>query len=255
MANDYRPLIEILRDLKSLALKKASGFFFVVTEDNHSCTIRLRGGQIEDVVFSRHRSDDAVHLLATVPAGRARFQADPASTGTPKVSLSEASLRWLMGGFENAPPPIDTPTRTPSASGDAADVTASQRETIERIALNYLGPIAGMLCDEAFEGGGNLSGCWYRSPPTCPIRMKNVAFSARCARRWAWGRPEPLSAVRRPEGHIIGVAANRRVLGDGCPPLPGRRLYCPGHRHAPSGLQAWVQQVRQSRLSKAQSAP
>ena len=68
MANEFRPLIEILRDLKALALQKASGFFFVVTEDNHSCTIRLRSGQIEDVVFSRHRSDEAVQLLAKVPA-------------------------------------------------------------------------------------------------------------------------------------------------------------------------------------------
>lgn len=176
MANDYRPLIEILRDLKSLALKKASGFFFVVTEDNHSCTIRLRGGQIEDVVFSRHRSDDAVHLLAAVPAGRARFQADPSSTGTPKVSLSEASLRWLMGGFESAAPSIDAPARTLPPPGDGSGMANSQRETIERIALNYLGPIAGMLCDEAFDGGGNLERVLVQIAANLPNREEEDRF-------------------------------------------------------------------------------
>lgn len=176
MANEFRPLIEILRDLKALALKKASGFFFVVTEDNHSCTIRLRSGQIEDVVFSRHRSDEAVQLLAAVPAGRARFQADPSGTGTPKISLSEASLRWLMGGFEigtgsggNATPAAAAPART----GTVAD---NQRETIEKVTLDYLGPIASVLCDEAFEGGGNLERVLVQIASNLPNRDEEDRF-------------------------------------------------------------------------------
>lgn len=35
MSTEFRPLIEVLRELKALALKKASGFLFVVTEENH----------------------------------------------------------------------------------------------------------------------------------------------------------------------------------------------------------------------------
>lgn len=103
MANEFRPLIAILRDLKALALQKASGFFFVAIEDNHPCTIRLRSGQIEDMAFSRHRRDEAAQSLARVSAGRTGFQADPAAACTARVSLGEASLDCLMGGFENSP--------------------------------------------------------------------------------------------------------------------------------------------------------
>jgi hypothetical protein len=185
MANEFRPLIEILRDLKALALQKASGFFFVVTEDNHSCTIRLRSGQIEDVVFSRHRSDEAVQLLAKVPAGRARFQADPAAAGAARVSLGEASLSWLMGGFEKG---AATAAGTPAARATAARATAvnvnvqglsdEQRATIERLALNYLGPIAALLCDEALGVRGSIDRALVQIAANLPSRDQENTFLA-----------------------------------------------------------------------------
>ncbi|HET6432722.1 hypothetical protein [Dyella sp.] len=182
MANEFRPLIEILRDLKALALQKASGFFFVVTEDNHSCTIRLRSGQIEDVVFSRHRSDEAVQLLAKVPAGRARFQADPAAAGAARVSLGEASLSWLMGGFEkgSAAPAPSAAARppAPAANVNVQGLSAEQRATIERIALNYLGPIAGLLCDEALEVPGSIDRALVQIASNLPARDQEDKFLA-----------------------------------------------------------------------------
>ena len=181
MANEFRPLIEILRDLKALALQKASGFFFVVTEDNHSCTIRLRSGQIEDVVFSRHRSDEAVQLLAKVPAGRARFQADPAAAGAARVSLGEASLSWLMGGFEKS---ASTAAATPAAprlgavNVNVQGLSEEQRATIERIALNYLGPIAALLCDEALGVPGSIDRALVQIASNLPARDQEDQFLA-----------------------------------------------------------------------------
>jgi hypothetical protein len=181
MANEFRPLIEILRDLKALALQKASGFFFVVTEDNHSCTIRLRSGQIEDVVFSRHRSDEAVQLLAKVPAGRARFQADPAAAGAARVSLGEASLSWLMGGFEKSPAAAATTPAAPRAGAVNVNVqglSEEQRATIERIALNYLGPIAALLCDEALGVPGSIDRALVQIASNLPARDQEDQFLA-----------------------------------------------------------------------------
>ncbi|MGN6236560.1 hypothetical protein [Dyella sp.] len=181
MANEFRPLIEILRDLKALALQKSSGFFFVVTEDNHSCTIRLRSGQIEDVVFSRHRSDEAVQLLAKVPAGRARFQADPAAAGAARVSLGEASLSWLMGGFEKS---AATAAATPAAprlgavNVNVQGLSEEQRATIERIALNYLGPIAALLCDEALGVPGSIDRALVQIASNLPARDQEDQFLA-----------------------------------------------------------------------------
>ena len=153
MAGEFRPLHDVLRELKPLVQQKASGFFFVVTEDNHSCTIRLRAGEIDDVQFSRQRNDEAVQLLSTVTAARARFQPIAVSSANSRGTLSPASLRWLLGDFENAPAAaaqtaqIDT---TDAAAPLRVGISDAQRSAIERIALNYFGPIASLLCDEAF---------------------------------------------------------------------------------------------------------
>jgi hypothetical protein len=158
MAGEFQPLSEILRELKPLVQTKSSGFFFVVTEDNHSCTIRIRNGEIDDVVFSRQRNDEAVRLLATVKAARARFQPIAVSAASAHGKLSDASIKWLLGDFENVPlatsqmaqaePNISALSRAGAGSG--------QREVVEKIALNYFGPIASLLCDEAFVDGNDI---------------------------------------------------------------------------------------------------
>ncbi|MEA9769775.1 hypothetical protein [Xanthomonas campestris] len=174
MSTEFRPLIEVLRELKALALKKASGFLFVVTEENHSCIIRINAGQIEEVVFRMLRNDEAVQRLTMVGAAKARFQVDPgAGMGKPSL-LSEDSRQWLMGGFEQdlggapaaprapvpaapvpaAAAPVAAPNATPAGAGSAPDERV--REALEKVALNYLGPIAGMLCDEAWDASSDI---------------------------------------------------------------------------------------------------
>lgn len=177
MSTEFRPLIEVLRELKALALKKASGFLFVVTEENHSCIIRINAGQIEEVVFRMLRNDEAVQRLTMVGAAKARFQVDPgAGMGKPSL-LSEDSRQWLMGGFEQdlggAPAPVRAPVAAapvpapaaasaaptasaPASAGSGAAPDEAVRQTLEKVALNYLGPIAGMLCDEAWDASSDI---------------------------------------------------------------------------------------------------
>ncbi|MBB4131677.1 hypothetical protein [Xanthomonas sp. 3075] len=176
MSTEFRPLIEILRELKALALKKASGFLFIVTDENHSCIVRLNAGQIEEVVFRMLRNDEAVQRLTMVNAAKARFQADPGvGLGKPSL-LSEDSRQWLLGGFEQdlggapaAPRAAAAPAAAPAAAAPVAAASAASvsadggsapddrvREALEKVALNYLGPIAGMLCDEAWEASSDI---------------------------------------------------------------------------------------------------
>ncbi|CAD0335203.1 hypothetical protein [Xanthomonas hortorum] len=176
MSTEFRPLIEILRELKALALKKASGFLFIVTEENHSCIVRLNAGQIEEVVFRMLRNDEAVQRLTMVNAAKARFQTDPgAGMGKPSL-LSDDSRQWLMGGFEQdlggapaaprapvapavvtaAATPIAAPSAAPASVGGGSAPDERVSDALEKVALNYLGPIAGMLCDEAWEASSDI---------------------------------------------------------------------------------------------------
>lgn len=179
MDSEFRPLSQILRELGPLVARRASGFFFIVTEDNHSCTIRLRNGQIDDVAFSRMRNDDAVQLLSHVDLARARFQAIAVSAAGSRGTLSEASLRWLLGGFESAPAARrpETTSARPAASGAlAGNLPGAQREQVEQLALNHFGPIAGLLCDEAFASAGDIRQVLAQLAANLPTRQEADRF-------------------------------------------------------------------------------
>jgi len=100
-----------------------------------------------------------VQLLSKVTAARARFQPIAVSSTHSRGALSTASLQWLLGDFENAPPaataaaaaavtePVDAPD---VAAAPSSGISGAQRAAVEKVALNYFGPIAGLLCEEAF---------------------------------------------------------------------------------------------------------
>jgi len=156
MASEMRPLRVIMREVVALVAEKATGVVLIVTEDNRFASVRLRSGHIEEVSFKNRYNDEGIHLLSQVQTLRARFQPGFAPPST-HPRIGEAAMRWLLGGFENqtpAPPSTPAAPRAPGASG--SDEAMHQREIIERIALGYLGPIAGLLCEEAFSSAKGI---------------------------------------------------------------------------------------------------
>ena len=184
MAGEFRPLHDVLRELKPLVQQKASGFFFVVTEDNHSCTIRLRNGEIDDVLFSRQRNDEAVQLLSTVTAARARFQ-PIAVSGASRLgaALSKASLKWLLGDFDHVPLAVSPVLSATAAVSDSTilpvtGISDARRAVAEKVALNYFGPIASLLCDEAFVAGHDMEQALVQIAANLSSRDESQRFMA-----------------------------------------------------------------------------
>jgi hypothetical protein len=161
MNHEFRPLIEVLREFNVLVQQGATGFVFLVTEELHSGIIRLHGGQVKDVTFRMLRNDEAVQGLSMVATAKLRFQPNDIPSYGNKIPLSPTSLNWLLGGFEQelagrvetvAPVAAKpAPTAVVAAAAAPGRVDKRVRQTIEQVALNYLGPIAAMLCEEAFE--------------------------------------------------------------------------------------------------------
>jgi hypothetical protein len=164
MASEMRPLRTVMREVLALVAQKATGALLIVTEDNRFASIRLRAGKIDEVSFKNRYNDEGVELLSQVHTLRARFQPGLAPP-TKHLPIGEAAMRWLLGGFENQQPatvsapshsttshPTTAHSTTASGAG-GTDQRALRREIIEHVALSYLGPIAGLLCEEAFADG------------------------------------------------------------------------------------------------------
>lgn len=213
MSNEFRPLVQVLREVKSLANKRASGFAYIVTEDNHSCIVRLFQGQVQEVVYRMLRNEEAVQRLSMVAAAKVRFESSGiAALPQGRAPLSEGSVEWLLGGFEHdlggqyqyaAPAPVPSPVPSPSPPQSAAAPVGSPppaaaveivvnprvRQALEQIALNYLGPIAGMLCQEAFEAAGG-------DPQRAISQLAGQLYSQQEAQRFSEEARKALAALR-----------------------------------------------------------
>ena len=177
MSTEFRPLIEILRELKALALKKASGFLFIVTDENHSCIVRLNAGQIEEVVFRMLRNDEAVQRLTMVNAAKARFQADPGVGDHPDQPDPQARVE--QGG----------------------DVDAGAHEQGD--ALPGAGPVGDQPGREGVDAGGQLRpGDLLGGVPGAQLHHRGLVPAG--ARGAQSGRPAPQSAKRPKFRYRIG---------------------------------------------------
>ncbi|MBN7137011.1 hypothetical protein A7A76_19935 [Lysobacter enzymogenes] len=203
MSNEFRPLVQVLRELKSLAHKRSSGFAYIVTEDNHSCIVRLHQGQVQEVVYRMLRNEEAVQRLSMVAAAKVRFESSGIAALPPgRAPLAESSVEWLLGGFEHdlggqqyqyAPAAVPSPPPgAASASAPAVEavvVNPHVRQALEQIALNYLGPIAGMLCQEAFDAAGG-------DPQRAIVQLAGQLYSQQEAQRFSEEARKALAALR-----------------------------------------------------------
>lgn len=203
MSNDFRPLVQVLREIKTLAQKRSSGFAYIVTEDNHSCIVRLHQGQIQEVVYRMLRNEEAVQRLSMVSAAKVRFETSGIAAMPPgRAPLSESSIEWLLGGFEHdlggqqyQYAPAAVPSPAPAVNGVAPPeapvvvVNPHVRQALEQIALNYLGPIAGMLCQEAFDAAGG-------DPQKAIVQLAGQLYSQQEAQRFSEEARKALAALR-----------------------------------------------------------
>lgn len=198
MSNEFQPLIEVLREFKALMEQRVSGVVFIVTEELHSGIVRLYQGQVKEMTFRMLRNDEAVQGLSMVVTAKLRFQASDAPSYGNKVALSEKSLAWLLGGFEqqlggsaaaggaHTAPAGSSPS--PAIAAGSVTVDKRLRHVVEQVALSYLGPIAAMLCDEAFATLNN--------PQQVVAQLATFLNSPQEARRFIDEAHKALNAVR-----------------------------------------------------------
>ena len=180
MSSEFRPLNAVLAELKALVESRSSGFLFLVTDDNHAASIRLRNGNIEEVSFSNRHNDEAVNLLAGAKAARARFQPSVMAAIPSKYGpMSAQSIQWLLGEHLPSEPVgagADSVTAPTVQTGQGA--SNAQREIVEKVALTFFGPIAALLCDEAFGAARDVEHALQQIAVNLPDRSEADRFLA-----------------------------------------------------------------------------
>lgn len=143
MADDfqsYSTYAELMQALKSLAREASSGTMFIATPDNQFARIVLRDGHIVSLSFRTKHGVDALPLIRNIRAGRFKFSAGQVTVDDEAALPANGAdvLRQLLGDHAHSGPARAIP----------ADRLVQMPRIAERVLAEFLGPIAGVVCEE-----------------------------------------------------------------------------------------------------------
>lgn len=143
---------QLIVELRALCAAKRSGTMFIITTENHAAQFVLRGGAIVGMTYRLLRGADALPFMKTFAGGRYRFQDETIERTDPSLPSTLDLLALLISEptAEIAPPPAQPST-------DREAVPERIRQLIERELAEFLGPMAGLICQEYLAQGANLA--------------------------------------------------------------------------------------------------
>jgi hypothetical protein len=153
---------ELVKELSGLCAAQRTGTMFIATTDNQSARIGLHGGAIVSVVFRTRRGLEAADHLRKITGGRFSFSETIVDrVGSDDLPSTSALLALLAGEASPlppsrpaaAPPSVPRPASPPAPPAAPAAVRAAlsrAQSTIEAELMEFVGPIASVLCREHF---------------------------------------------------------------------------------------------------------
>lgn len=143
---------QLIAALGALCAAKRSGTMFIITSENHAAQFVLRGGEVVGLTYRLMRGPDALPGMKSFTAGRYRFQDETIERTDPRLPATPDLLALLIPERAAAgePPPAPPPTGVEA-------VPDRVRLLIERELAEFLGPMAGMICQEHLAQGANLA--------------------------------------------------------------------------------------------------
>ncbi len=141
--------------LRQLSRERRVGTLFITTADNKSATVSLLGGEIVGVSYRVLRGRDALLLIKSIGLSRYAFSEDKVPDTDPDLPPTHEILA-LLGAPEPVPVPVPAPAPPPVPRTVGAEDRKIQ-QTLEKELVEFLGPMAKVICKEHFEKAGSLS--------------------------------------------------------------------------------------------------
>lgn len=135
----YNTYAELMQALKSLCREASNGTMFIATPENQFARIVLRAGKVVSLSFRTKHGAEALPLIRDIRAGRFKFSEGQVAIdeGTEVEGHSDV-LRLLMGDHAH----------NGAARHIPADRLVQMPRIAERVLAEFLGPIAGIVCEE-----------------------------------------------------------------------------------------------------------
>ncbi|MES9862664.1 MAG: hypothetical protein ABW157_07955 [Candidatus Thiodiazotropha sp. LLP2] len=155
MSSAYLTLPEIVNELRSLTVAKATGTFFIVSDEKHSAMIGFERGQLVGLQCRLRSGEKAIPLIACIKRGSCRF--DNGQNYIRKMDLVDdnedifqsilSAQEQSKGGDSGSVLPSAPKRELSSAAKQTKglSITPDQRLEISQLLSEELGPMGNMV--------------------------------------------------------------------------------------------------------------
>jgi len=176
---ESKPIRDLLKEVAGLIRNKATGTYCLVTDENRFAMVSLSEGGVVDINYKGKHNDDALPLLGPVRTARATFQEGSVRHGQAGPPSADTVQRLLAADFQA--PANDAPAPGGQSLGQR------EQRVVREIALSYLGPIAEMVCAEAFANGNGLDDVIRHVASNLPSGAEGNRFASEVRQRLGGG--------------------------------------------------------------------
>ena len=151
MRSSYLSLPEMIDELRSLTRSKATGTFFVVSDEQHSAMFGLKKGRLVALQCRLRFGENAIPLIAKIKQGSCNFKNTlnyvRGIDVTDNEDIFQEILSLYEGEMNNSLGLQRTPRSEPAEARRVLSLTPDQQSAISRILIDELGPVGSILMD------------------------------------------------------------------------------------------------------------
>ena len=142
--NEILHYAELMAELMRAYREKRTGSMFFITPDNRMAQINFDRGEIVFIYYRGKRGEEALQLLPEIQRARVVFEEEPEAA----IRIPLPPTQLIIGFLTE----IESAKRVlPATAKKSPRELRSPREIIEAVLIRNIGPMGGMLCDEAFN--------------------------------------------------------------------------------------------------------
>lgn len=182
----FRRIVEMVREF---CTQRRTGTVFIVSDDNRMAQVHLESGNIVALLCRGRRGQEALAGMRTMQAARLRFD-DSYLTADDAEHFNTREVLDLLGGGapararaaprEEAQAAAVAPVPTSASIGGA--VTPAQTAILERMLVQYLGPMGEIVCAEHAASAGNAAALIAVLASEVPDKAQAAQFSREASR-------------------------------------------------------------------------
>lgn len=186
----------LIGQVAALCAQRQTGTVMLVSDDNRMGQIHLRDGEIFFVLCRGRRGREGLGNMRTMQAARLTFAANTVGSGDGIDWPTRTVLDYLSGALDelpgagaaaSAPAPAQRPAgaaAAPAAKAPSAALSADVKASIEKIMLQYIGPMAEIVCADHFASSPDLRALTHALAGEIPGQAQASRFKAEMAKQF-----------------------------------------------------------------------